>query len=145
VPLSIPFEGGLALVDYSIWNDGLSVEPGDTVMVRLTWQATVSDAPPQAIPAGGIIASAQLLDQANPSAIVDQYDRLLVDVQHLDRSPLRPGQTIQQGYGLQLPDDLAPGSYPLIAGLYDSATGQRLRRADDNPDDFLYLTNIVVQ
>jgi hypothetical protein len=145
VPLSIPFEGGLTLVDYSIWNDGLSVEPGDTVMLRLTWQATVSDVPPQAIPAGGIIASAQLLDQANPSAIVDQYDRLLVDLQHLDQSPLRPGQTIHQGYGLQLPDDLAPGSYPLIVGLYHSATGQRLRRADANPDEFVYLSNIVVQ
>ena len=145
LPLNIPFESGLTLVDYSIWNDGLSVEPGDTVMLRLTWQAIVTGVPPQAIPASGIIASAQLLDQANPSAIVDQYDRLLVDVQHLDQSPLRPGQTIRQGYGLQLPDDLAPGSYPLIVGLYHSATGQRLRGADGEPDEFIYLTNVVVQ
>jgi hypothetical protein len=40
---------------------------------------------------------------------------------------------------------LAPGSYPLIVGLYDSATGQRLHRADSSPDDFLYLTNIKVK
>jgi hypothetical protein len=144
-PLDIPFQGGLVLVESAVWGDGPSVRPGDILKLRLTWEAAVSDPPPQDIPAGGITAFAQLLDQANPPQTIVQNDRLLVDLRNLAESPLRPGQTIQQGYGLQLPDDLAPGSYPLIVGLYYSATGQRLRRADGNPDEFLYLTNIVVQ
>jgi hypothetical protein len=144
-PLNIPFQGGLVLVDFAVWDDGLTAEPGDTLKLRLTWQATASDAPPEYIPVGGITAFAQLLDQGTPAQTIVQNDRLLVDVQNLHQSPLRPGQTLQQGYGLQLPDNLAPGSYPLIVGLYDSATGQRLHRADSSPDDFLYLTNIKVK
>jgi hypothetical protein len=144
-PLNIPFKGGVVLVDFAVWDDGLTAESGDTLKLRLTWQAAVSDPSPQDIPAGGITAFAQLLDQANPPQTIVQNDRLLVDLRNLAESPLRPGQTIQQGYGLQLPDDLAPGSYSLIIGLYDSATGQRLRRADGSSDDFLYLTNVVVE
>jgi hypothetical protein len=144
-PLNIPFKGGVVLVDFAVWDNGLTAEPGDTLKLRLTWQTAVSDPPPQDIATGGITAFAQLLDQANPPQAMAQNDRLLVDLQNLDRSPLRPGQTIQQGYGLQLPDDLAPGSYPLIVGLYDSINGQRFRRADGSPDDFLYLTNVVVE
>jgi hypothetical protein len=143
--LNTPFQGGLALLDFAVWDGGLIAEPGDTLKLRLTWQATASDAPPEYIPVGGITASAQLLDQGTPTQTVVQNDRLLVDLQNLAQSPLRPGQTTQQGYGLQLPDDLAPGSYPLIVRLYDSTSGQSLRRADDSPDDFVYLTDIEVK
>jgi hypothetical protein len=45
---------------------------------------------------------------------------------------------------LRLPEDTPPGSYPLVAGLYLAASGERLQRADGSPDDFLYLTNITV-
>jgi hypothetical protein len=144
-PLNIPFQGGLVLLDFAVGDDGPTVQPGGTLKLRLTWQAAVSDPRPQDIPYAGITAFAQLLDQSTPAQTIAQNDRLLVDLQNLAQSPLRPGQTIQQGYGLQLPVDLAPGSYPLIVGLYDSATGQRLRRTDGSPDDFLFLANVVVE
>jgi hypothetical protein len=60
------------------------------------------------------------------------------------QSPLLPGQTVRQGYGLQLPADLPPGSYALIAGLYSANSGQRLHRIDGSLDDFLYLGDIIV-
>lgn len=148
VPLNIPFQGGLALVDFAVWNDELTVETGDTLKLRLTWQAAGASEPlPEGMPGttGGIIAFAQLLQPGTPVDNVAQSDRLLVDLQTLNRSPLQPGQTVQQGYGLLLPDDLTPGSYPLIIGLYHAPTGQRLLRTDDSPDDFVYLTNIVVR
>jgi len=69
----------------------------------------------------------------------------LVDLQSVEQSPLLPGQMIQQGYGLRLPDDLPAGSYPLVAGLYQAGKGRRLSRADGSPDDFLYLTTVVVE
>ena len=145
VPLNIPFEGGLSLVDFAVENDELATQPGHTIKLRLTWGApTVSALAPQDIPGGGVVAFAQLLDTGIPDRNIAQNDRLLVDLQDLSQSPLRPGQTLQQGYGLQLPHDVAPGSYPLIVGLYRLDTGQRILRADDSPDDFVYLTDIVV-
>jgi len=68
-----------------------------------------------------------------------------VDPQHLGRSPMQPGQTFQQGYGLALPAEMAPGSYPLIVGLYYAADGRRLPRADGSPDEFVYVTNVLVR
>jgi len=54
------------------------------------------------------------------------------------------GQTVQQGYGLQLPSDLSPGAYSLIVGVYQAGSGQRLPRADGSLDDFLYLTTLRI-
>jgi hypothetical protein len=93
------------------------------------------------LPAGGIVGFVHLLNDAENIA---QHDRLLLDPQNFDQSLLLPGQTVSQGYGLSIPAGLAPGSYPLIAGLYLNHTGQRLRRTDGTPDDFLYLTNIDI-
>ena len=92
----------------------------------------------------GLWVFVHLVDTQSAQNIAQQ-DRLLLDLQNADRSPLLPEQTVTQGYGLSLPDDLPPGSYALISGLYLGSSGQRLLRADDSPDDFLYLREIVVQ
>jgi hypothetical protein len=53
----------------------------------------------------------------------------------VDRSPVggfrptsswRPGEMITDNYGLALPEELAPGRYRLIAGLYSPASMERL-------------------
>jgi hypothetical protein len=98
----------------------------------------------ESLPEGRIVSFVHLLDETSSAGNIAQYDRLLVDLQNIEQSPLLPGQTVWQGYGLRLPDNLAAGSYPLITGLYRATTGQRLPRADGSPDDFLYLTNITV-
>jgi hypothetical protein len=145
-PLNVPFQGGLTLVSFALRNEGLVVQPGDVVRLRLAWQApAVSGLAPQDIPTGGIVVTTQVLDRASPARNIAQNDRLLLDMQNLAQSPLNPGQTIQQGFGLQLPNDVAPGSYPLIVGLYHTESGQRLMRADASPDDFVYLTDIMVE
>ncbi len=143
VALNVPFQGGVSLVDFSVFGD--SVAPGAVLKIRLTWQALAAEQlTAEALPAGGVVGFVHLLDET-ASRNIAQQDRLLLDLQNVDQSPLLPGQTVTQGYGLRLPDDLAPGVYPLIAGLYLANTGQALNRADDSPDDFLYLTNISVQ
>jgi hypothetical protein len=110
--------------------------------LRLTWQATTAaDVAAQSATPGSIIAFAQILKETDGQKVA-QNDRLLVDLQNFKRSPLLPGQTIQQGYGLQLPAELPPGKYSLIVGLYQASSGQRLPRADGSPDDFLYLTTL---
>jgi hypothetical protein len=143
--LNVPFQGGLTLVDFAIWGD--TVAPGDILKVRLTWQVPEMDqltgeGVPKDLPVGGLAGFVHLLAETGQVA---QQDRLLLDLQHIEQSLLRPGQTISQGYGLLVPDFTLPGSYALITGLYLPPSGQRLYRADGSPDDFLYLTNVVVQ
>jgi hypothetical protein len=143
-PLNIPLQGGLTLVDVTVWENPVSA--GDVVKVRLTWQAPAVDVlAASGLPNESLIAFVHLSDEASPGQNLAQQDRLLLDLQNAEQSPLLPDQMISQGYGLQLPDELAPGSYPLIAGLYSAATGQRLHRIDGVPDDFLYLMDITVQ
>ena len=137
VPLDVPFEGGLILLDFAVENPTLA--PGDILRVRLTWQAKGDVSP-----TGSVIGFVHLLDEA-ANANAAQHDRLLIDLQRPQQSPLLPGQVAPQGYGLQLPPDLSPGTYPLIVGLYAADSGQRLSRADGNLDDFLYLMNIVIE
>jgi hypothetical protein len=116
------------------------------VKVRLTWQASEIDSGEGAgLPNGALVGFVHLLAGESGAGNVAQQDRVLLDLTHPERSPLLPGQTAPQGYGLQVPEELPPGAYSLVAGLYLADTGQRLRRADDSPDDFLYLTNIMVE
>ncbi|HEX9923331.1 MAG TPA: hypothetical protein VGD99_11780, partial [Anaerolineae bacterium] len=142
--LDIPFEGGIRLVDFSLF--GNELVPGDIANVRLTWQAPeVDQLKAEALPQGSVVVFLHLLAESPAAQPITQLDRLLLELQQVERSTLLPGQTVSQGYGLRLPDDLVPGSYPLITGLYIANTGQRLHRTDDSPDDFLYLTNLTVQ
>ena len=143
ISLSVPFQAGLSLVDFAVLNPTLA--PGDTLKVRLTWQAAKD------VPAvlnlqakDGVIGFVHLVDTASAQNVA-QNDRLLLNLQQPRQSPLLPGQSVTQGYGLALPQDLPPGSYPLIAGLYLGDTGQRLPRTDNSPDDFLYLMDIVIE
>ena len=142
--LNVPFQGGLSLLDFSLFDRRLTSQEV-IIRLRLTWQAAASDIlAREGIPPDRVIASIQLLAE-DASRSITQNDRLLFDLQSFDQSPLLPGQTIQQGYGLQLSEVLAPGSYPLVVSLYRASNGQRLKRADGSPDDFLYLTNVVVE
>ena len=141
-PLAVPFQGGIILQDFAI--EAMAVGPGDIVKVRLTWQAPPADKlAEQGLPNESIIGFVHLLDDAGGR--VAQQDRMLADLQAVRQSPLLPGQTTPQGYGLALPDNLSPGSYSLIAGLYGAVSGQRLPRSDDSPDNFIYLIDITVE
>ncbi len=143
MPLDVPFQGGLTLLDFSLLTPTVPAEER-VVKLRLTWQADeASELAAQALSSGSLMASVQLL-HPDGSRNIAQNDRRLLDLQNIDQSPILPGQTVQQGYGLRLPEDVPPGSYPLVVSLYRAADGQRLSRADGSPDDFLYLTNVAV-
>ncbi len=135
IQTNVPFQGGISLLDFAYL--GL-VESDPILKVRFTWQAETT------LTAKTIITFLHLLNPQDTSYIVAQSDRLLYLSQNLGQSPLTPAQTLSQGYGLRLPADIKPGGYPLIMGLYDAQTQQRLLRADGSPDDFLYLTTVQV-
>ncbi len=143
IPLNTPFQGGVTAVEVAVFGDTFAA--GEILKVRLIWQASdIETIGEEGVSTEKIIAFVHLLDQA-ASKNIAQYDRLLLNLDQLEQSPLLPGQVVAQGYGLQLPADMAAGSYPLIIGGYSASNGQRLLRADDNPDDFLYVTNIVIR
>jgi len=54
-----------------------------------------------------------------------------------------PGEILTDPYAINLPADLPPRSYRLIAGLYNAATGERLLAASG--DDFVKLGDITVE
>lgn len=141
LPLAaVPFQGGISLAEPRLFDP--APVPGDVVRLRLAWQlAPVESLQAEHAPPG-VIASVQLLDEAGQTVLAQQ-DRLLVDLQRIGQSPLLPGQTVVQGYGLRLPTDLPAGTYPLLVSLYRPDTGQRLPRAA-SPDDFVYLTSVTV-
>ena len=144
VSMGIPFQAGITLNQFILFD--ATARPGDIVKLRLSWQlAEIDQLVTGDVPMESIIVFAQLLDQGSPAQNIAQNDRRLIDWQNLAQSPLLPGQVVQQGYGLSLPDNLPSGSYPLVIGLYRATTGQRLYRIDNNPDDFIYLANVVVE
>ncbi|MEW5957873.1 MAG: hypothetical protein AB1801_09135 [Chloroflexota bacterium] len=144
MPLNIPFQGEVTLVEAAIWDH--TVAPGEILKVRLTWQIPpVEQLAASGLPNERLIAFVHLIAGPAGGQNVAQQDRLLLDLQHIEQSPLRPGQTTSQGYGLQLPAGLSPGVYPLIGGLYTAGAAQRLSRIDGSPDDFLYLGDVTVQ
>ncbi len=53
-----------------------------------------------------------------------------------------PGESMESSFVLHLPAGLAPGSYRLITGFYDEASGERLRLA--NGDDHVELGAVTV-
>lgn len=54
-----------------------------------------------------------------------------------------PGQIISDAHIVELPEDMPIGSIPLLVGMYDLLSGERLtiKGADDNA---LYLTDVVI-
>lgn len=142
IPLKVSFQGGFQLREASIW--GAELKTGEILKVRLTWHSEETTlGGPNGFFTGGVIGFVQLIDQDSNQNLTQQ-DRLLLNLERLEQSPLLPGQTVSQGYGLRLPEQAPPGSYPLVAGLYLANSGQRLPRTDGSPDDFLYLTNIAI-
>ncbi len=54
-----------------------------------------------------------------------------------------PGEPIEDHMGLALPDDLPPGEYELVLGLYAATSGQRLLTADGG--DHVRLGTVVIR
>jgi hypothetical protein len=58
-----------------------------------------------------------------------------------------PGEVVVDEYSLSIPADTPPGSYALIAGMYDEGTLQRLAVLDSSGKaigDYVVLGEVVV-
>ncbi len=109
------------LMGYSIELAGTDLpvqrlEPGDVVPLALFWQAR------QPVQQNAKVF-VHLLDA--DGKLVAQHDSEPVNGLR-PTSTWRPGESIVDRHGVLLPDDLPPGQYQLVAGLYDPITGNRL-------------------
>lgn len=60
-------------------------------------------------------------------------------------STWQPGEEIADRYGMTLPDDLPPGRYTIVVGLYDPVTGQRLPVSAGPGDYAIELGPVLVE
>jgi 4-amino-4-deoxy-L-arabinose transferase-like glycosyltransferase len=106
------FGGKVVLRGYEVGE----VHAGTPVLMTSYWQTRVA-------PAGDYTVFLHLLDQkGNLIAQKDSPPGLAA----FPTSQWAKGQTVVDYRSLQLPSDLPSGSYKLVAGVYDTHTGQRL-------------------
>lgn len=111
-------EEGPALLGFEL--GAARTRPGQQLRAALLWEA-------RAQPAQVYLVFVQLLDATDRKAA--QWDGA-AGGDWYPTSVWQPGQQIWQDVPLQIAADAPPGSYRLIAGLYNPADGQRLRFAD---------------
>jgi hypothetical protein len=109
-----------------------TIAPGEILQIRLIWQSDT-------VLSEDYTVFIQLLDSTNH--LVGQRDAQ----PQPSTSAWSAGQPVVDDHGLYLEPGTPPGIYSLIAGLYHSRTGERLRvSAAPDGNDFLTLGTIEV-
>ncbi|MEZ4767830.1 MAG: hypothetical protein R2844_05320 [Caldilineales bacterium] len=106
-----------------------TVAAGDMLMMRMTWQVLAQ-------PRAAYSLFVHLLNK--DGAVQAQRDLPLAEL----GLSTGAGQSTSSLVGLLVPDDTPPGSYRLITGLYDAASGSRLAIAGA---DFVDLGTVSVE
>ena len=114
------------------------INPGDTLDLRLYWQATDQ-------PSDNLLAFVHLISPED-GVIISQLDR--IPANWLRPTPgWRPEEIIVDEYELIIPEDVPSGSYQLFTGLFDPETQMRLPvviRGESQQDDRYQLPSILV-
>lgn len=133
VPLEIRYEPGIVLRGVSPGK--INAVPGEPLSLTLYWQTEVKTKEP-------VTAFIHILD--SNGSIVAQADRWPGGV---PSNIWSQDQVIIDEYHLTLPEDMAPGDYRIVTGLYTASNGKRLRAFDnsgENIDGDLFILPLVV-
>ena len=126
----------------AVWAEPLPARPGDTIRLLLQWQSL-------ARAEEGYTVFVHLIDADNRPLVTLDYTPLGGSAPtHLWIPKWLPGQRYLDPYRLQLPPDLAPGTYYIEVGLYEMVSKRRLHMADAEGNligDRLILGPIVVE
>ena len=99
-------------------------QPGEIVDLTLEWQSLAE-------PAAGYTVFIHLIDIADRPLVTLDYTPLGGSTPtYLWIPKWLPGQRMLDPYRLQIPDDLAPGTYRIEVGMYEFSSGRRLHMAD---------------
>jgi hypothetical protein len=130
-PLPLPIAGHLELGGYQVTPETLA--PGDTLTLTVWWRVREPPPPPVSL-------FAHLLRPDGTPADVGDALGLMAEF-------WQPGTVIIQQHTLTVPEDAAPGDYPLETGLYSLATGERFPIAQngDRVVDRVLLRTVRVE
>jgi hypothetical protein len=117
---AVNFGDKLALLDVGLPSEGLT--SGGQLPVTITWQGLAEMAEDYTV-------TVQVLDAAD--RIVGQVDSWPVQGT-FPTSQWTPGETVSDPYIVQVSDDISPGDYRVIVGVYLLATLERLPVVDEN-------------
>lgn len=132
------FDGVLMLLGYTLHPAAL--HPGDTLAMTLFWRVGQIPLATPAPTRGNPISAFVHVTAGSPSAIVAQYDGWRTAMRGLE-----PGDVIAHTLAIDLPDDLLPGEYTLLVGLYSPQSGMRLKVVDTAPSEHVDLGRIEVK
>jgi 4-amino-4-deoxy-L-arabinose transferase-like glycosyltransferase len=145
MPLDVRFGDVVALNGYSVaqWSDpmtevligsceggqALCLKPGDALQVTLFWEAVAPI---------DVDYTVFLHMRDEQGETLAQSDGQPLDG-HYPTSQWQPGETVAQPLGVNLPRDMATGSYSLYVGLYRLDTMARLPLEDDPSGENAYV------
>ncbi len=129
IPVNVELEESIRLLGYDL--DTTNAQPGGSLIVTLYWEALRPI-------------------YRNKQVFIHLYDGILW-AQH-DGAPecninptsrWEPGQIVPDTHIVSLPEDIPYGSIPLLVGMYDLITGERMAILN-NADDSIYLQDVLI-
>jgi hypothetical protein len=117
-PLSVNLEDKVRLVGYSL--DTQWARPGGRLVVTLYWQATARMKDSYKVFTH--LEKERLWGQADDVPVCHTYPTNGWEV----------GEYVVDRHVMILPPDLPPGTYPVLVGMYEPETGERLEVRDDS-------------
>ncbi len=111
IPIEYRLGDNIRLTGYGLSSP--QIMPGDILQVSLKWETDLR------LPEDYTVF-VQVLDQSNH--LVGQRDAQPI----VPTTGWKPGETVVDGHGVFIEPGTPPGKHRLVAGLYNSATGQRL-------------------
>ena len=130
MPIDIGFDRGVRLVSAAA---APAAHAGQVLPVDLVWQADSS-------PTVDWQVFLQVLSDSGQ--VVAQHDAPPAGG-YAPSSSWGQGQQIHDKHGVALPGDLVPGTYRIVAGLYEPVDGKRL--VADTGEGFVRLGSVAVQ
>ncbi len=126
----VGWENGITLLGYDLSQQRLHA--GDGLTITLYWQA-------QDEVSTSLTAFVHLIN--SEGRIVAQRDQIPAGGTR-PTSGWAPAEVISDGYGILIPEEIAPGEYRLRVGWYQAASGERVRLADGS--DHWLLPQVIV-
>jgi Mg-chelatase subunit ChlD len=134
IPISARFNGEIELIGYQLFDKAL--KPGEPIGLTLYWRALRPIKDDYTVFIQVSNAEGIVLGQDSPPA-----------QGNAPTHNWQPGRIIEDHHELPTVENLSPGKYEVIAGIYNSATGQRLEvslSSKQMPETTIRLAQIVV-